>query len=518
MTRARTAPGVARRWSVGAAAVGGTVAVGAAAAWSPWATTGMIAVVFAVTLGVCFAPRLPRLVLAALGMLLLGYAFFGKSFAYLGVAPLYVGELVLALGLLTLLVSGGLYDAFRSWILWLYLAFAIWGAARTIPYIGTYRIDALRDAVVWGYGLFAVFVAAFLPRTGWLGRIPDWYRRVLPWFVLWVPVGWLLDHYFGSVLPIVPGTTDISVLNFKSGDAAVHLAGVAAFVMVGLNQGDPRQQRPRIRASEWMLWALWLVGFLFVAATNRGGALASIAAMLTVTILRPAAARRKIPVLAVLTVALAFGISLANATTWSVMDRDRAVSPQQIAVNLKSIVGGGGGEALEGSRRWRLAWWTRIIDYTLRGDLFWSGKGFGVNLADDDGFQVAADHSLRSPHNVHLMLLARTGVPGVSLWLVLQCAFGLAMLDTYLRARRAQREWWARMSLWVLAYWVAFLVNASFDVFLEGPQGGIWFWSLMGLGLVVIDGSRHRAPAAVLVRDAAWRAPAWRLSSGSASP
>ena len=38
----------------------------------------------------------------------------------------------------------------------------------------------------------------------------------------------------------------------------------------------------------------------------------------------------------------------------------------------------------------------------------------------------------------------------------------------------------ARVNLWVLAYWTASIVNMSFDVYLEGPQGGIWFWCLVG--------------------------------------
>jgi hypothetical protein len=30
------------------------------------------------------------------------------------------------------------------------------------------------------------------------------------------------------------------------------------------------------------------------------------------------------------------------------------------------------------------------------------------------------------------------------------------------------------------------MVNTTFDPYLEGPQGGIWFWALFGLGLVLI--------------------------------
>lgn len=35
---------------------------------------------------------------------------------------------------------------------------------------------------------------------------------------------------------------------------------------------------------------------------------------------------------------------------------------------------------------------------------------------------------------------------------------------------------------WLIAYWLAFMVSASFDVFLEGPMAGIPFWSLFGMG------------------------------------
>jgi hypothetical protein len=30
---------------------------------------------------------------------------------------------------------------------------------------------------------------------------------------------------------------------------------------------------------------------------------------------------------------------------------------------------------------------------------------------------------------------------------------------------------------------LALFVNASFDVYLEGPVGGIWFWSVFGVGI-----------------------------------
>ena len=52
--------------------------------------------------------------------------------------------------------------------------------------------------------------------------------------------------------------------------------------------------------------------------------------------------------------------------------------------------------------------------------------------------------------------------------------------------RRAGDTATAIVGAWILVYWVAMMVNTSFDPYLEGPQGGIWFWSLFGLGMVVM--------------------------------
>ena len=132
----------------------------------------------------------------------------------------------------------------------------------------------------------------------------------------------------------------------------------------------------------------------------------------------------------------------------------------------------------------------------MHGPYFWTGKGFGINLADSDGFQVAADGSLRSPHNSHLTLLARGGVPGLALWILLQGAFGLYLLRAYVADRVAGRFTWADIQLWVLLYWCAFMINGMFDVFLEGPQGAIWFWSLFGYGIAILV-ARRRALASL---------------------
>jgi hypothetical protein len=166
--------------------------------------------------------------------------------------------------------------------------------------------------------------------------------------------------------------------------------------------------------------------------------------------------------------------------------RGRPATLQQMIDNFLSIFGSSSEGGLEGSKQFRLAWWGTIIDYTVFGDYFWTGKGFGVNLADDDGFQSTVDHSLRSPHNSEMTVLARMGVPGLLLWVLLQGAFVIGLLRALTAHRRAGDTQIAVVGGLILVYWVAMMIDTSFDPYLEGPQGGIWFWVIFGLGLVVM--------------------------------
>lgn len=164
----------------------------------------------------------------------------------------------------------------------------------------------------------------------------------------------------------------------------------------------------------------------------------------------------------------------------------RPATLQQMIENLLSIFGSSPDSGLEGSKQFRLAWWGKIVDYTVFGKYFWTGKGFGVNLADADGFQSTADHSLRSPHNSEMTVLARMGVPGLTLWLLVLGAFGIGLLRAAAAHHRNGDAMLAAIAAFIFVYWAAMLVDTSFDPYLEGPQGGIWFWVIFGMGLVVM--------------------------------
>jgi hypothetical protein len=90
------------------------------------------------------------------------------------------------------------------------------------------------------------------------------------------------------------------------------------------------------------------------------------------------------------------------------------------------------------------------------------------------------------------MILARTGIPGLALWILVQLSWGLTIWLSLVRSLRGS-EPWAGVFLFLFCYWLAFIINASFDVYLEGPMGGIWFWTIYGLGLAAVW-ARKRHP------------------------
>ena len=152
--------------------------------------------------------------------------------------------------------------------------------------------------------------------------------------------------------------------------------------------------------------------------------------------------------------------------------------------NATSIFESSSAGNLDGTKLWRIQWWQTIEDYTLHGPYFWTGKGFGIGLAEDDGFLVGeeGDAVLRSPHNVNMTILARGGVPGFALWVLLLTSWFAMMLRTVFTARRHAEEQMSRFVLFLACYLLSILIDASFDVALEGPMLGIWFWVLFGIG------------------------------------
>ena len=415
----------------------------------------------------------------ALLTLLFGYTMLGRGFAYLGVPPLHVGELVLAIGIVAMALLVPRTRSLRNPLVGLIMLFMVWGAVRTIPFIAQYGVDALRDAVVWAYAAFALLVVIAIRSWDDLVNWGTWYARAIPLWLVWFPSYGVVYLLARDAFPTVPGT-NVPLFGLKFGDMGVHLSGIAAFLALGLAHQfakDARVSRLFARFATPM-WALWIVGFL-IASSNRGALVSMLVSLAVVVVFRPMnSSWLRLAAIALLLSPAAFVVSLrpdAPPLAEGVLQRVESVM---------AIVTGREDEAFRASTvRWRLDWWSDIVGYTVFGDYRWAGKGYGVNLANVDGYQVFSDESLRSPHNGHLTILARSGVTGVALWLMLQGTFALSTIVKQHRLRRSGRTRAADVGVWIIAYWAALMVNSSFDVFLEGPQGGIWIWTVVGVGV-----------------------------------
>ena len=438
--------------------------------------------------------------LAFLGCVLIGYALFSRSFAYVGVPPLFIGEIALGVGLLTIARSGGLRAWFDQPVAWVLLAYVALATVRMLPYLGTYGLDAPRDAMQVYYGFYAVTVGGLIlarpERLAWL---------VQRYNVLAVAAAFLLGAVYlvgkmgESSLPMIPWG-NARIIEAKGGDMMVHLTGVTLFVLMGFRKRSP------------LFLAFLVATVALVAISNRGGMVAFMAGCAAAWVLRPPTA--SVNRLAyVFLVFLVVGSVVGEVVEVRVNGGTRELSVEQLATNVRSVFVGGESASLDNTKKWRLDWWEKIIDYTVRdGTYFWDGKGFGVNLAKSDGFLAVKD--LRSPHNGHLTILARMGVPGFALWVTLQLLWAGLGLSAWLRARRRHDARWQGLLAMLAGYWVAFLINGSFDVYFEGPMGGIWFWTVWGVGVAafalertrpeVLDGVPMEGAAAAPTPAAAW--------------
>jgi len=398
------------------------------------------------------------------------YAGLGKGFAYAGASPIFVGEVLLLCGLWAAIRAGKLLFLACKPIGFLLILFSLWELGCTLPFVDVYGVDALRDAVLWVYSIFAWIVAALILRLGdCTGLVVQRFRKYGGILIALALASFLLTEFAAHRLPTWPGTT-VSIPHLKAGDMCVHVAGAMSFLLVGLGG----------RRRWWLLPALG--GFLSGAVGNRGGAVACIAGLSLAFLLFPRFSwlQKAAPAVAVLLLGLAL---LAVLRVQIKLPSNREFSLGQLENNAGSIVGGSRG-GLDNTIRWRLEWWHRIIGYTFGGPYFWTGKGYGVNLTTNDGMarNERGFPGLRSPHNSHLTFLARSGVPGVCLWALLQTAWAVSTFRGYWLAKRRGSMLWARIFGWLLAYWLAFLVNACFDVSFEGPVSGIPFWTIFGLG------------------------------------
>jgi len=408
--------------------------------------------------------------LSFLSIMLLGYAVFNRTFAYIGIPPLYIGEIALLWGgILCILSPVATMIAVANLPHLFLIGLMFWTFVCTVPYISLYGFDSIRDAMLVGYGAFSIIIVSLLldspKRLIWIYKIG--YPKFIYAFLVgafFVRCGVLL---LGEEnVPFIPGT-HVPILGVRLGAFMMHLLGIAAYWMLG-------QQKV-----SWFWYGMMVLNLLF-SFTNRGGLLAFVLGFSVVMVLRPTNAKIW-RILALL--CFIVGLLAVTGLELDLKHQGRKISVEQFVAQFASLGQSTGVADLDNTKEWRLNWWKDILNYTIYGPYLYQGKGFGINLAEDDGYSGTQFEGMRSPHNGHLTILARSGLVGFGLWILIQSTWLGAMALSYLNARLAKQDKWINLFVWIIAYWVAMMVNSSFDVHLEGPMGGIWFWVLFGFGL-----------------------------------
>jgi hypothetical protein len=486
------------------------LAVGGAAAWWPTAGRRMRT---AATTGPTYRARPFRWFSLLLGVLLIGYMFFSKTFAYLvriPGTPLFAGEVLLGVGLLEAVRHRSLLRHLLkvSAPLKILLALIALTGVRLLWDLPAYGMDAIRDYSIFYYGIIAFLVAAAaMSDPTFTPRLLRWYRRALPWFLVWVPIAIVLARHEPLAAINIPGSTT-PINTFKGSDLAVMTTMALVFLWLGIDRDRDAGTR---RRSNQYLTGLGVVSLLVLSSQGRA-VMVVIPAVFGTAMLFLGSNRRRWIVLA-LAGSVAIILLPIFVFNLHLQVGGRELSLQQVGDNVSSIFSSDpkSDEAetgLHGTVKWRQELFETVLRNSLSFDRALAGRGFGPILSYEYlGHQPQGPGSpppLRSAHNSHLTVLARTGFVCFGLWALL---WVLWIRQVGRAGRRARNHGGVPrpavgVAVWTLAGVAGLLVMAFNDPTLETPQGAIWLWALMGLGVAQLAGGRlspHADPDAGLL-------------------
>ena len=384
------------------------------------------------------------------------YVFFNKGIAYS-----YLVEALWLGGIILLILNRHKYIFIwdkRIKILLLFLLitliYILWGA-KSYP-----LIDTIRDSFIFEYGWFVFILFLYQDK---LAEIWEVLFHIYKWFPLVALINFILQYYF----PFFDTFTvfgDVTLLLYKYGDMSVHLLICTILILLNINK----------LSNKWLLVLTLLIifDFLVIAAYSRAGMLAYIAGIFCFiyfakdSVIKDAlkSFTKFIPWALVIVIPIYLSIQVRENF------QGRTAGFNQIKENITSLTTDSDNKILEDNLLWRFVWWGKIIDYSFSKEYFLHGKGLGMSLAQSDDIVITED-DVRSPHSFHLSIMARFGIPLFLLWL-----YWLVLIIKPIFQRKLSHQ-----QLAITCILIAFIFNASFDVFLEGPMGAFPFWTWVGL-------------------------------------
>ena len=390
------------------------------------------------------------------------YVFLNK-----GVAYTYLAEALWLFGILLLFMNRKKVELIWNTTTKLVLFFIFISLIYIVKGLLKYAIvDLIRDSFIFQYGWFVFILFLFKDKVA---LIWETLFFIYQWFPFVALLNFILQ-YFVPFFETVAPFGGIPILLYKNGDMGVQLLISTLLLLFSY---DKKSFKWRILIS-----LVITLDFLIVASYSRSGIVAFLASMLCFIYFnkdiqlqsRVRLLIKYLPIILLVVTPIYINIKVADNF------QGRSVGFEQIKNNFSSIVGGSTDATSEDNVIWRFVWWAKIIDYSFSSPNFFIGKGLGMSLATDDDI-ITLDESLRSPHNFHLNIMARFGVLLFLIW----SYFLLQMLRPLFKKQLQGRR------LLIGCVLLAFLLNAGFDVFLEGPMGAFPFWTWLGLYLISED-------------------------------
>jgi hypothetical protein len=397
------------------------------------------------------------------GFLLVGYLGIGKSFAYLGIPPLFIGEIALAAFMLlkprvalgtwaSSLLRRSPLNALGLSMLAL-VAYGVWQVGRGVAN-GSTIIYTLKF-FVFNYYVLYMFLGI------WVGlQAPESLRkmiRVLAWvnglysLIYLVALRDVAIQIPGTEWPLfrIPGGGGVAILGLLCFERDLR----AVWPVLVLNIAVVLVWQVR---SEWLALAVGIVTWGLL--TGRLGRVFAIGIAGLALLGAIALADIKLP-------GRAGDVSLSENLSRAIapinLELARALSPR--AKDHASTA------------TWRELWWDAIwrsVHSTPMLEAFGHGYGFDLfGLAPDEVRQGQGDWDVRTPHSTFYYALGYTGWIGVALFGWLQLAiFRLLWRSFRLTGQPAG-----------VVFWAAFMAQSGFEAFFETPYRAIPFYLIVGM-------------------------------------
>ncbi len=388
------------------------------------------------------------------------YIIFNKGIAYS-----FLVELLWFFGIaLIFLNRNNIYFIYNKKSIIIYILLFVSNVYLFIGFFNYPILEVIKDSFVFNYAFFFLIIISFINEKDFIW---EKLEKIYKWYPLIPFLSFSIFNLF-TFIDSIKIFGNITIMNYKHSDMAIHLLISTIFFL--------NQQFTKLKVSQYLQILFIFFDLLIIASYSRSGTISFLIGLgfylylnkeniVTTNLKR---------IMKLLVIGLIIVIPIYSSLQIKENFQGRTLGFNQIKNNFLSIVASNEElpASLEDNKIWRLVWWGKIINYSFTPQYFFTGRGLGMSLVKTDGIET--EDSLRSPHNYHLTIMARFGVLIFFLWIY----FLFLIFKDYFR-----KKLFGKVFL-IISILLAFVINSSFDVFLEGPMGAFPFWTFIGLLII----------------------------------